>query len=379
MLAITAPRFDSSSETFIRDHVRLLAPGDTILLCGAAQGTPELACPTLAGLEQWDQSFSLGLDPARLLRHLRRRLADPGVPAPDRDRAVAFLKRHKPRALLAEYGGTGCVFAEATRRADVPLYVHFHGHDASVVLGKWHWVRSYRRLFQEAAGIICCSRFIAAKLRSIGCPERLLHISPGAVDAERFKPTKRVALRALAVGRLVEKKAPHLTIEAFAKVAKRYPAARLDMIGDGPLSGLCEATIRRLGLEGCVVMHGARSSDFVAGLMGETSVFLQHSVTARNGDTEGFGVSLVEAMACEVPVVSTRHNGFVDTVEDGVTGFLVEEGDVEAMAAAVLRLFDRPDEATTMGIAGRARVLREFTHQRMRQRLLAIMGMTANA
>jgi glycosyltransferase involved in cell wall biosynthesis len=234
-------------------------------------------------------------------------------------------------------------------------------------------VRSYRRLFEKAAGIICCSRFIAGKLQSIGCPDQLLHISPGGVDVGRFKPSKRVAVRALAVGRLVEKKAPHLTIEAFAKVASRFPAARLDLVGDGPLWDLCEATIRRFGLEGRAVMHGARNSDFVARLMGETSVFLQHSVTARNGDTEGFGISLVEAMACEVPVVSTTHNGFVDTVEDGVTGFLVEERDVEAMAAGIQRLFERPDEAIKMGIAGRKRVVRNFTHERLRERLLAIM------
>jgi glycosyltransferase involved in cell wall biosynthesis len=376
MLAIAAPRFDASSETFIRDHVRLLAPSETILLCGAAQGAQELRCPTLANLEQWDRPFSLRQGPGRLLRHAQRRLMDPGLPAAGRAKVIEFLQRHKPSALLAEYGGTGCLFADAAQAAGVPLYVHFHGHDASVVLKKWYWVRSYRRLFEKAAGIICCSHFVAGKLRSIGCPDRLLHISPGGVDMERFKPSARVPQRALAVGRLVEKKAPHLTIEAFARAASVFPAARLDIIGEGPLRGLCEATIRRCRLEGRVVMHGARSSDFVADLMGETSIFLQHSVTARNGDTEGFGISLVEAMASEVPVISTRHNGFVDTVEDGVTGFLVEERDVNAMAAAMLQLFERPDRAMAMGVAGRKRVMANFTHQQMRERLLRIMRMS---
>jgi hypothetical protein len=88
MLAIAAPRFDASSETFIRDHVKLLAPGDTILLCGTAQGAQELACPTLANFEQWDQSFSVRLGASRFLRRARQRLIDPGLLPADRDRAV---------------------------------------------------------------------------------------------------------------------------------------------------------------------------------------------------------------------------------------------------------------------------------------------------
>jgi len=260
------------------------------------------------------------------------------------------------------------------REANIPLFVHFHGYDASILLRYRHQRRHYHSLFGEASGIIVPSRFLADKLADIGCPVEKLYVSPGGVDPGRFTPTRRLPERLLAVGRLVEKKAPHLTIQAFKQIAGRYPHAQLDMIGDGPLADRCRALVEALGLGDRVRLHGARDSDFVARLMGEASVFVQHSVTAPNGDVESFGVSLVEAMASAVPVVTTRHNGFEDTIDDGITGILVPEHDVDGMAAAIAELLDDPERAARMGEAGRDRVLAHFTLEKSRDRLRAIMG-----
>jgi len=174
--------------------------------------------------------------------------------------------------------------------------------------------------------------------------------------------------------RLVEKKAPDLTIEAFGRVAEQIPNARLDIVGDGPLAERCHTLIDRLGLGEQVVMHGARDTEFVVDLLQQASLFVQHSVTSESGDTEGFGISLLEAMACCVPVVVTRHNGFVETVDNGVTGLLVDEHDVAGMAAAMVELLDNPDCAAAMGRAGRQRVLERYTLERSRDGLRAIMG-----
>src|SRR5262249_39726631 len=94
-----------------------------------------------------------------------------------------------------------------------------------------------------------------------------------------------------------------------------------------------------------------------------------------NGDTEGLGLSLLEAMACEVPVIATRHNGFVETVVENVTGILVDEHDVAAMADAMANPLDNPPRATAMGVAGRQLVLQYFTVERARDGLRAIMDM----
>jgi glycosyltransferase involved in cell wall biosynthesis len=172
----------------------------------------------------------------------------------------------------------------------------------------------------------------------------------------------------------VEKKGPLFTIEAFASIALKYPSARLDMVGDGPLRDQCQALIANRGLQNRAILHGEQDSDFVAALLQNACIFVQHSITSSDGDVESFGVSLVEAMAASVPVVTTKHNGFVDTVADGVTGILVEERDVSGMADAIERLLGNPSLGAAMGAAGRARVLERFTMESTADQLRSIMG-----
>jgi colanic acid/amylovoran biosynthesis glycosyltransferase len=230
------------------------------------------------------------------------------------------------------------------------------------------------RLFVSADGIIAASEFMNQKICDLGCPRDNISVAHCGVDPQRFRPSTREPGLIAAVGRLVEVKAPHLTIRAFAKVRRKHPGARLEVVGDGDLRALCESTIKDCGLEDAVVMHGARPTAFCADLMSRASIFVQHSVTAENGDTEGLGVSLLEAMASAVPVVATRHNGFIETVVHGETGFLVEEHDIDGMAAAIDTLLDNPERARTMGEAGRRRVMANFTQKLTATRLRSIFG-----
>nr|MBA3326647.1 glycosyltransferase [Paracoccaceae bacterium] len=144
-------------------------------------------------------------------------------------------------------------------------------------------------------------------------------------------------------------------------------------VGDGPLRELCDALIDELALGDRVSMHGTLDYEEYVRLMRRASLFVQHSVTAPNGDTEGFPVSIMEAMSTGLPVVSTRHSGIPEGVEEGVTGLLVAEGDTEAMAAAMTELLADPPRAARMGAAGRSRVLSHFTQQESLSRLRAIL------
>ena len=375
MLALAALSFNMPSETFIRDHVRTIAPGETVLLCQEGAATEQFDSPVLSAITFHRRAGSIVDLPAKALNYLRLMHAGPELPTADRRRVVAFLAAHRPRALLAEYGPTGCLFMRACEEAGVPLYVHFHGFDASRMIRDWRYVRHYRSLFRQAAGVIAPSRFLTGRLAEIGCPEAKLHVSPYGIDPQRFAVTRRLPQRLVAVGRLVEKKAPQSTIAAFAAIANRYPEARLDMVGDGPLAGKCRALVRRHGLDDRVRLHGVQDARFVADLMQEASVFVQHSVTASDGDCEGLPVAVLEAMASAVPVVSTRHSGIPEAVVDGVTGLLVEEHEVDAMAAAMSALLDDPERAAAMGAAGRRRVLEHYTLDHARDRLRAIMGL----
>jgi glycosyltransferase involved in cell wall biosynthesis len=219
------------------------------------------------------------------------------------------------------------------------------------------------------------SQAIADRLRAVGCPPDRLHVVPSGVDAARFRPGAPEPGRVLAVGRLTEKKAPHLTIRAFAVAARTAPGARLDMVGDGPLRPLCDAEIAAHGLGDRVALHGSLPHAEVAALMRRAAVFAQHSLTAPNGDAEGLPGAVVEAMACGLPVVATRHSGIPEAVVEGETGLLVGEGDVEGMGAALGALLADPARAAAMGAAGRARALERFTTERCHAQVRAVLGL----
>lgn len=375
MLAIFANTFDEPSQTFIRAHVTHIAPGRTVLICREDGGAAQFGCPVLSDVVPLPRPRDVLERVANGLRHRWCRFIDPAASGRDEARVRAFLQRHGVTAVLAEFGPNGVLLRRACVRAGIPLYVHFHGFDATRLASDRLWRRHYRRLFRHAAGVIVPSEFLAGRLRDLGCPQDKLYVSPCGIDPCRFSETQRVSGRVVAIGRLVEKKAPHLTIRAFAQVHRERPDATLAMIGDGALREQCEAEIAQHGLEAAVKMLGTQGTDAVKRLLSEAAVFAQHSVTGRDGDMESFGVSLAEAMASSVPVVTTNHNGFRETIADGKTGLLVEEHDVDGMAAAMLSLLNDPERAEAMGCAGRARVEERFTHKHTAARLGEIMGL----
>jgi colanic acid/amylovoran biosynthesis glycosyltransferase len=374
ILCIATHSCQAITETFIADHIRSLAPKATLLLCQDSSGTEELGFPVLTPICHWQPPRTFRERVVNAVRHRWRTYINPGLDTKDRRSLLAFFRTHQVAAVLAEYGPMGCLLRRACREAGVPLFVHFHGYDASMLLRDWHQRRHYRALFRDAAGIIAPSRSLSEKLTGLGCPAGKLHVSPYGIDAKRFTPTRRVPQQLVAVGRLVEKKAPHLTIQAFARIADRFPEARLDIVGDGPLADECRALICDLGLCERVQLRGAQSSGYVAQLLRGGALFVQHSITAQNGDTEGLPVAILEAMASALPVVSTRHSGIPEAVEEGVTGLLVNERDIKAMASAISDLLENPNRAAAMGVAGRKRVLAHFTQEQARDRLRAIMG-----
>jgi colanic acid/amylovoran biosynthesis glycosyltransferase len=253
--------------------------------------------------------------------------------------------------VLAEYGPIGVQVSRPCRRARVPFVVHFHGYDAARrdVLAKY--AASYRTMFTEAAAIIAVSRAMEHTLRSLGCPPDKIVYNPCGTDCEAFgnanpgsNPPTFVA-----VGRFVEKKSPDLSLRAFVQVVRERPAARLRMIGDGPLREMCQGLARELGCQEAVTLLGAQPHDVVIQEMRAARAFVQHSVVAADGDSEGTPVAILEAGAAGLPVVATRHAGIPDVVVEGETGLLVDEHDVTDMARHMLRLVDEPQVAETLG------------------------------
>lgn len=374
-LAIVAPGFNAVSETFIADHARHLAPGATVLICQDSIGSETYGYPVLSHLAPQPVIFGRADGVVkRGIARVRRRLGPP-LCYDDRMRLMEFLRAQNVTCVLAEYGPMGVLAGDVCARLGLPLYVIFHGMDASALLRRPRVVRQYRRLFRNVDGVIAVSQFLADNLAAIGAPRDRSHVVPCGTDVASFGPGTPEAGRVLALGRLTEKKAPHLTIRAFGQIAARFPQAHLDVVGDGPLRGACEQEIAALGLETRVTLHGALARDACRAFLARASVFVQHSVTPPNGDTEGSPVAIVEAMASCLPVVATRHSGIVDQVVPGETGYLVNERDTDAMAEAMATLLVDPAAAARMGAAGRERAERVFDQAAQFARLRQIIGL----
>ena len=224
-LGVAAHSFGKPSETFIRAHVEYLAPGRTVLFCQHDDGVLAFGCPVLVEL----RGFANARDPIERLKNSLRfrwwRYIDPALRGADEARVREFLRRHEVQALLAEFGPNGNLLRVACKRAGVPLYVHFHGYDATQLAREGSMRRHYRALFRDAAGIIAPSEFLLRRLEALGCPRSKLHVSPCGIELPEAVRRKSSAARFLAVGHLIEKKSPLSTLRAFAEVVKRHSDA----------------------------------------------------------------------------------------------------------------------------------------------------------
>jgi colanic acid/amylovoran biosynthesis glycosyltransferase len=359
-VSIVCPYLPSASETFIRAHVDRL-PAQVTLIHGWR--------PTVGS--------RFVLSPAARLRHrILRAVARVDV---QREITAAYTHafwKYRPEVVLAEYGDTGVDVMAACERSAVPLVVHFHGYDATVHDVLRRHARTYPRMFEVAAGVVAVSRSMRTDLLALGCPESKLHYNPYGVDLSQFSGADpaRSAPVFVAVGRLVEKKAPLATIAAFKIAQQHLPGTRLRIIGDGELRTACEQIIRQLRLGDLVTLLGTQSPAVVADELRGARAFVQHSIRAASGDAEGTPVAILEAGAAGLPVIATRHTGIVDVVVNGETGLLVDEGDVVGMAEAMLRLGKDPSLAAAFGTAARTRISTEFSLERSLTRLTAILA-----
>jgi colanic acid/amylovoran biosynthesis glycosyltransferase len=370
MLVVATPNPDSVAETFVRQHIRMVLPENTAVIFFEGRGKSIEGLPSLKVNIQPSKSKLGSL--ANLIAHGYAGT----IVGEERNQIVSFLKKNDTKCLLAEFGQTACALKSACERAGVELYPFFHGQDASVSGKKLRNRYSFWRMGKYASRIFVGTHYFANRVGGVGIPREKITVAPFGLELDKFSSSKpKHSNLIVAVGRMVEKKAPHLTVEAFAKTLRMIPNARLEMIGDGPLLNHVKQLAISLGVTNSIVFHGAKDHKFVRQKISNAALFVQHSLTAPNGDTESFGITLLEAMACEVPIVATKHNGFVETVANGVTGFLVDEGDVDSMAARMVEVLNDKELRENMGKAGRERVVTKYDAVQQAVLIRKLMGL----
>ncbi|MFZ4672012.1 MAG: glycosyltransferase [Flavobacterium sp.] len=288
---------------------------------------------------------------------------------------VNVLKKHKIDFVLAQYGPAGAALMDICNKANVSLIVHFHGFDASEKDTLSYYEKDYQRMFVEAKKIIAVSQSMKAKLISLGCAEdkiALITYGPNAIFFEN--EPKYNSNTFFAIGRFVDKKAPYLTLMAFYEVLKEFPEAKLKMAGSGVLLNTCKNMVKAWNIQDSVIFLGIIKPEQTRLEMQNSLAFVQHSVIADNGDSEGTPVAVLEAQAAALPVIATYHAGIPDVVINNETGFLVKETDVIAMKDAMIKVISNKDLAKKMGVKGRERIKKEFTMDNYINKLRVILN-----
>ncbi len=341
-LAILSPGQNAYSETFIQAHRKL--PFNIKFYYGGSlpfllEEGNILALPT----------------PEKIKRKLLKGFSDA-------EKLLLFsLRKEKVVCVLAEYGTTAADSLHVIKYLKLPLIVHFHGYDASQKEVIEQYGGKYKEVFDYASKVIVVSKKMFVDLVNLGCPAEKLVLNSYGPDDSFFKIIPEFnSQQFVSVGRFVEKKAPQQTIKSFQKVVSQFPTAKLVMAGDGYLLETSKSLAATLGLQDNIAFPGALNREGVQQLFRNSIAFVQHSVVAENGDSEGTPVAILEAQAAGLPVISTFHAGIPDVVINNDTGLLVEENDVAGMANNMVRILKENGLAEKFGAAGSSRVKQHF-------------------
>jgi len=221
---------------------------------------------------------------------------------------------------------------------------------------------------RDAAFICCIGTYSRSQLMKLSAPHMWdkFEVSPLGVDAEKFapqSPPESPTFEVICVGRLVPAKGQHILLQAIDHMVSAGRDVRLRVVGNGPDMDSLQADARRRGIEKHVVFEGAVNQDRIRELYSRAHAFALASFA------EGIPVVLMEAMAMEIPCVTTFITGHPELIRHGVDGLLVAPSDDEELADALSHLMDNPKRRAALGKAGRLRVQDKYHLQRNAARL----------
>lgn len=346
-----------------------------------------ISSPVRAGAEEVALAVVTRLDrarfepalaaPAPLLAAMRAELAAARVPtfAAGADswtsvgqvaELARVIRRFRPDVVNPHLFRTTLVAAPLAKWLGVPAVVEtYHGREAwrqGPIRGRFVVDRFVSRWVDRVIAVSEAARDFLVTAKSV--PPARIVVVPNGRDLSVFTPgaggdgaRKELGLGAEVpvigvVARLEPQKGHAFLLDAFPRVLREFPDARLLLVGDGSLRGACEAQCRRLGIASSVVFTGFRGD--VPRLLDAVDVAVLPSLY------EGMPLTAIEAAAMAKPVVATRVDGTPEVVTDGVTGRLVPPRDSAALAASIVALLRDLPAARRMGRAGRAAVLARF-------------------
>jgi len=233
------------------------------------------------------------------------------------------------------------------------------------------------RHFAHSLDYIVATSAYNAKQLEKRYSRRVEHI-PYGVDIETFNVNHSKELRVvmgidadkillLSAGRLVGWKGLHIVLEAISDL----PDVHFLIVGEGEARQALEKQATELGIAERVYFTGRIDHDDLPDYLSEADIFVQPSI-----GEEAFGISVIEAMACQLPVVVSNNGGMVDFVSDGVEGSVLPPGDVLAWREGLTTLTTNQQLRAQMGAAGRAKVEAHYTWRANAQSLIELIETT---
>lgn len=244
-----------------------------------------------------------------------------------------------------------------------PLVCTSHGGDLLGLNGQL-LILIKRWVIHCSSLLTVVSNTMAGYALSLGAkPERLQTISMGVDTKTLFTPSQashRANNEILFVGRLVKKKGIAYLLDAMPEILSRHPNTLLSIVGDGPEKKALQQQADRLGISHAVTYHGALKNAEIPDLYRRATIFMAPSIVTAQGDQEGLGLVLVEALACECPVVVSDLPAIRDVIIHGETGWIVPQKNPQAIAKSVMKLLAEPDLRGQLAGNGRRHVIRNF-------------------
>ncbi|RYE27368.1 MAG: glycosyltransferase, partial [Sphingobacteriaceae bacterium] len=256
----------------------------------------------------------------------------------------------------------GAMVTAACKQANIPLIIQFHGADAHQQKTVQTYLPFYKKAFAYADAIVTVSQDMLDTLIRLGASKEKIFLNPCGVDTQLFSQIdiSQSPPNFLSVGRFVAKKSPQSVVKAFKIVSDQIVNAHLWMVGDGPLFKETKQLAEMLLLQDKITFTGVLASEEIIELMKNMRCFVQHSVTAVDGDMEGTPVTILEAASSGLPIISTKHAGIKQAVIDGKTGFLVDEHNISLMAERMIEIASSTELAVQFGKAARKHMIENY-------------------
>lgn len=285
-----------------------------------------------------------------------------------------FLVRDKPNIVHAHFGPSGYSFLKFKNVFKLPLITSFYGYDLSMLPHQNNeWRPRYKDLFQQGDHFLVEGSHMKKCLIDLGCREEKITVQHLGIDLHQTKFTLRKSgengiIRVLIAGSFREKKGIPYGVEAFGRVRERHKNLQLTIIGDsmGTAGEEKEKTnilraINKYKIDNCVEILGHQPYPIFLKEIEKHHIFLSPSIHASDGDIEGGApVSIIEASASGMPILSTIHCDIPEVVIGGESGYLVPERDVDALVEKLEFLISNPDMWEQMGRRGREHITQNY-------------------